>query len=294
MRGNFIGLSGPVVDLTLETSGYLMNDSLSTRRPRQVKKETVPEDGEEGEEGGESRGKERKGGRKNQKKTAKRSRVIPVSLSRRKNTVIIPSETSEGEGEGEKGEEEQLGEDTAKNTTRSEEDRDGVVEAVTVEHSNQNDDGNELSESEPVRNQPPEGTDIIVKTTEREKKREEKKKEREKRREKDSEERESERGGGRESEGGGDWRNEKVVEDCLVSPGSPRSLPLSRVKLRHKEAKKRVSISNKVIVMGVGRGGGEEERRERAEGESCEWTSSHRRKLSRYSTVHTCLCLLKS
>ena len=276
-----------MVDLTLETSGYLMNDSLSTRKPRQVKKETVPEDGEEGDEGGggvtKSRGKERKGGRKNQKKTVKRSRVIPVSLSRRKNTVIIPSETTEGEGVGEKGEEEQLGEDTTKKPTSSEEDRGGGVGAVTVEQSNQNDDGREQQEREL---EPPEETDVIIKTTEREKKREEKKKEREKRKEDDREERESERGGGRGSEGGRDWRNEKVVEDCLVSPGSPRSVSLSRVKLRHKEAKKRVSISNEVIVMGAGRGGGEEERRERGEGESCEWTSSNRRKLSRYSTVH--------
>lgn len=313
MRGNFIGLDAPVVDLTLDTSGFIMSDSLSVRQPRQVKRETDSEKmegGGEGESVGEGEGG-REGevaqlrGKKSEGKTTKKrqkrvSRVIPLELSRKKvtATAAVTDEREEregGEGGGEREEEEEVVEEPKEESTRE---AAGSVSGDKKKErargsSKQSRGRKETTESErgPPRKQPAgklRQTDIMTDPLEENKekkraKRNESKKEAEAGdREKEMEVRgeEVEREEEREEER---WRRgENVAEDCLVTPGPPTGVNLSRVKVHHKEAKKkRVSISNEVVVMGAGRRGGGEEEGEKGEGRGGEWSSNDRRKLSR-------------
>ena len=314
MRGNFIGLDAPVVDLTLDTSGFIMSDSLSVRQPRQMKRETDSEKmeggGDEGESVGEGEGG-REGevaqlrGKKSEGKTTKKrqkrvSRVIPLELSRKKviATAAVTDEREEGEeggeGGGEREEEKEVVEEEPKeDSTRKAAGGVSGDKKERARSSKQSRGRKETTECErgPLRKQPAgklRQTDIVTDPLEEKKKvkRNESKKEPETgHREKEMEVREEvERGEEREGER---WRRgENVAEDCLVTPGPPTGVNLSKVKVHHKEAKKkRVSISNEVVVMGAGRRGGGEEEGEKGEGRGGEWSSNDRRKLSRYEIV---------
>ena len=275
MRGNFIGLASPVIDLTLDVSGYLTNDSISSGRRRRVKKETVVpgkvvEGGEgegvkvgreseggrgerEGEDSTANEKEKRKGGKGVKKQSKRKSRVVPLELTKHSRRGVAAGERKEGEG------------DVVPRETDSSVEREGQGEPEPASSSGSSKRQRHTAKSSRV------ATSVVGETERRESSVEDTAA---KLGETPSETAE---GGREEGQGGG----EGVVDDCLVSPGRPSGLALPKVKVHHKAAKKRVSISKEVLVIG-----GEEGRCGR-EGRDGEWTPAERRKLSRYAYIIT-------
>ena len=277
MMGNFIGLNSPVIDLTLDTSGYIANDnsfSSSGKRRQRPKKEVVSSEsvvgGSEGVRekgrGGEVSKPQKKGEDTNSAKRhqKRRKRLIPLSLSRLKKRagVATASEEEEEEERGEREEESvsvtrshsvERGRDSDGGKSRQRHREKSNKAAISSHKGGKRGRKSTRDESITHQSQLAAETSAVDEGTETERRE----------REAEREEREVESGG-------------VAAEDCLVSPLPPAPQALSRVKVRHKQAKKRVSISNEVIVMG---GGGES-----GEGVSVgrgEWSLADQRNLCR-------------
>ena len=289
MRGNFIGLASPVIDLTtLDTSGYVAsNDSFSSssvKRRVKPKKELMSLEAVEGVSGEGVRGEGVRGEGQSQKRDQKkggegkivskkqpkrRSRLIPLALVRataRRPATASSEDDAGGEGGGKEGvsldntRDKESGKSSkglrqkkkirGKVPTSAKETRASKKKSITEEEEEEAATSKGLVE------------DVVTgleETTGRE--------------EGEGEREEGERG--------------TVLEDCLVSPSRPKPRSPSRfeprspsrikprspsrVKVVHKLAKKKVSISNEVVVMGESGG---------------EWSSVDQRDLFRYRT-HT-------
>ena len=315
MRGNFIGLSSPVIDLTIsssETTSSVFptsgNESVLTGGVKQEQPSGGREEGEEGVGvGGEKEERRATGrigvrggggkresvagsqkrksvqdtlkeGQKKQRRKKSHS-VIPPGLRKTRKSVAQEVASEQDEGASEDAEEERTvsrhGEE-GETATRD-------VEAVSEEEEKEKGEEEEREGAGDVvlrrRSKDPEMPPMIAT--------------REKRRDKSQIESEREKmpldsntTGERAAPAGVD----KVKTDCLVdSPEKAEDIGrrVTKVKVRHKAVKKRVLISDEVTVIG-GCSEGERESGERRRGEKLrkaggdvEWSSSESKKLSK-------------
>ena len=338
MRGNFIGLASPVIDLTMcssDTSGFLVNSgNESVILGRRVKQEPPSERGtaEEGEgivvecrAGGDQetvradarREREKKKvkrhkkdkivqdlGKEEQKKHRRRKSrcVIPLALKKAKKPTAQGVE-HEGEGEGDVGED--------RTDSQLDEGGGGAAAAVSRGEEGEGCGGDVL-----LQNDQHEGNDATKKNRDSEIKKEletlSNKSSKQgapadvllqrddvpfsssAAKENDSElndgmvSDQTEKGVPTEAEGMDSIRaTQETGVDCLVGTMKNTTQdgrrPMTKVKVHHKAAKKRVSISNEVIVMGGRRGRRDGGRGDTGEegGDKKEWSVTDLKKLSK-------------